>query len=101
MSKSYSKEMLDIPADGNFKVIIIFNDNDIAVGTLVHSKYAPYELLPLTINESSRLIRRSDVKKLIYLKTGFILPKTKDGPHKILNILDLNELVNKAGYEFI
>lgn len=98
--KCYSKEMLDIPANGNFAVIITFRDNDVEAGRLGY-EYGKYRLTPLTTNRPSTYFSRSQVKQLVYINNGLILPKEKHDKQVILDILELSELLNKAGYEFI
>jgi len=104
MSKLYSKEMLDTLAEREFEVAVEFMNGDIEVGIFKYPKYhhrGGYALRPLTINEGGTYFSRSQVKRIVYLSNGLVYPKEKNGPHKILNMLDLNELVNKAGYEYL
>ena len=104
MSKLYSKKMLDTLAEREFEVAVEFMNGDIEVGIFKYQKYyhrGGYALRPLTINGGSIYFSRSQVKRIVYLANGLVYPKEENGLHKILNILDLNELVNKAGYEFI
>lgn len=108
----YTKETLDFISDIQAGLVVEFNNGDLEVGTLEHSKrhtghycltppqagYSVY--IPLRIHFS-----RSQIKRIIYLGSGYTVPKDiKNLNHKMgksLNILELNELVNKAGYEFI
>jgi len=106
----YTKETLDIPAKNNFTVIVEFNDNDLAVGIMGFSKYRPGKYCVKNLDTGNYKIptathfSRSHVKRLIYLGTGYVLPKDINKKHEMgknLNILELNELINKAGYEYI
>ena len=103
MSKLYSKKMLDTLAEREFKVVVEFTNGDVELGIFKYPKYhhrGGYALRPLTINEGGIYFSRSQIKRIVYLSNGLIYPKEETGKHKILNILELNELVNKAGYEF-
>lgn len=99
MSKLYSKELLNRLTNDHFACIIIFTDGDVHLGRL-NWNFGSYELSPLTINMSGITFRRSHVKQIV-LFNGLVFPKEENGKHKVLNILELNELVNKAGYEFL
>ena len=106
MSKLYSKKMLDTLAEREFEVIVEFNNNyggGTKLGIFKHSKWHRhgYMIRPLTINENEVHFSRGSIKRIVYISNGLIYPKEENGSHKLLNILELNELVNKAGYEFI
>jgi len=106
MSKLYSKKMLDTLAEREFEVIVEFNNNyggGIELGIFKASKWHRhgYMLRPLTINAGGVHFSRGSIKRIVYISNGLVYPKEENGHHKILNILELNELVNKAGYEFI
>ena len=98
MSSIYTKELLDRLTNEHYKCIIVFRNDEVRLGQLGWC-FNDYELNPLTINESGIVFRRSDVKKII-LFNGYVFPKTNT-KSLTLDILELNELVNKAGYEFI
>ena len=103
MSKLYDKEVLDKLAERRFPVIVTFTDNDVSVGYFENFNQCrrQYHLKPLNINTGGTCFNRGQIKQIVYLSNGLILPKQQDGKQKLLNILELNELVNKAGYEFI
>ena len=103
MSELYDKEVLDKLAKRRFPVIVTFIDNDVAIGYFESSNECrrQYHLKPLNINIGGICFNRGQIKQIVYLSNGLILPKQQDGKQKLLNILELNELVNKAGYQFI
>ena len=100
MSKSYSQEVINFLLNQGGNIIVTLRDNSVYVGALAPGYGSHYRLIPPTINDGGMGFARSDIKQIV-LFNGLIFPKEMSGPHKILNILDLNELINKAGYEFI
>jgi len=104
MSKLYSKKMLDTLAERELEVVVEFDQKcggGVDLGIFKHSDLrSGYMLRPLNINEGSVHFSRGNIKRIVYLSNGLVYPKEENGQHKILNILELNELVNKAGYEF-
>jgi len=106
----YKKETLDIPAKQHFHVIVEFNDGDYAVGLMDFSTHKKdgYCVRNLDGGSSYKIpvathFSRSHVKRVVYLSTGYVLPKKdfKISKSQTLNILELNDLITKAGYEFI
>ena len=108
---NYSEEILKY-AIGQ-QVILISKDNDVCVGFLVKDTLGLWRVLSFN-QEYSLGFKRSHIKQLIYLGTGYVLPKedirTKLSNanmkaskirFKYLDIFKLNELVNKAGCQFI
>lgn len=69
-------------------------------------RYDRYIVLPLDTRESSIEFRPRDVKYLMWLSTRVILPREKynkkgeiNGPLKKLNMCELDEYLQKHGYE--
>lgn len=101
MNKIYSKEILDRLSKDNCACIITFYDDTVYAGRLSSTvSFSPYHLLPFGINDGGVGFKRSHVKQIV-LFNGLIVPKEENGKHKLLDIIQLNELINKAGYEFI
>ena len=100
MSKTYSQEVINFLLEQGGNIIVILKDNSTYIGRLAPGYGSHYRIEPPTINDGGMGFARSDIKQII-LFNGLVFPKEMNGPHKMLNILDLNELVNKAGYEFI
>ena len=100
MSKTYSQEVINFLLEQGGNIIVILKDDSIYIGRLASGYGSHYRIEPPTINDGGMGFARSDIKQIV-LFNGLIFPKEMNGPHKILNILELNELVNKAGYEFI
>lgn len=100
MNKTYSQEVINFLLEQGGNIIVILKDNSTYVGRLVPGYGSHYRLEPPTINDGGMGFARSDIKQIV-LFNGLIFPKEMNGHHKILNILELNELVNRAGYEFI
>ena len=100
MSKTYSQEVIDFILKQGGNIIVILKDNSTYIGRLAPGCGSHYRIEPPTINDGGMGFARSDIKQIV-LFNGLIFPKEMNGHHKILNIIELNELVNKAGYEFI
>ncbi len=100
MSKNYSPEIIKRFLDDDTPSIFVLKDDSIYIGILRPGYGSHYKVVPPNINDGGMGFVKSEIKQII-LFNGLVYPKTEDGPHKILNILELNELVNKAGYEFI
>ena len=100
MSKTYSQEVINFLLEQGGNIIVILKDNSTYIGRLVPGYGLHYRLEPPTINDGGMGFARSDIKQIV-LFNGLVFPKEMNGQQKILNILELNELVNKAGYEFI
>lgn len=98
--KNYSKEFLKELIDSNHNVIVTLKSGGVYVGSFAYGYGTHYLLTPPSINDGGIMFSRSDIKNIIYF-TGLIVPKDKNGRHKFLNIIELSELINKAGYEFI
>lgn len=97
---NYSQEVINFLLEQGGNIIVVLKDNNTYIGRLTSGYGSSYQLEPPTINEGGMGFARSDIKQIV-LFNGLRVPKEMNGPHKILNILELNELVNKAGYEFI
>ena len=101
MSKNYSQEVMNHILEEDFPIaIFILKDDSVHIGKLIPGHRSYYKLIPPNIHDYGVGFSRSYIKQII-LFNGLIFPKEMNGPHKILNILELNELVNKAGYEFL
>lgn len=100
MSKNYSQEVINFLLNQSGNIIVTLKDDSVYVGTLAPGYGSHYRIIPPTINDGGMGFARSDIKQIV-LFNGLIFPKEMSGPHKMLNILELNDLVNKAGYEFI
>jgi len=104
MSKIYSVESLRHLVDERYKVLVVLKDQSTYVGTLNTGwGRGHYHLESLTTNDGGMGFPRSMIKQIVILPTGIVYPKEMHhlGKLKKLNILELNTLVNKAGYEFI
>ena len=105
--KNYSQEELNKLAADNRQLIIEFKDGDIEVGTLSFDGFGELTLYPIdtAYYRARSLIKRSYIKRIIFLNTGLVIPKESiintNKHYKILNILEMNELLNKAGYQYI
>ena len=101
MSKNYSSEIIKRFLEDDTPSIFVLKDNSVYIG-LLRPGYGRghVQCIPPTINDGGMGFPKSYIKQII-LFNGLIYPKTKDGPHKMLNILELNDLINRAGYEFI
>lgn len=101
MTNSYSADFIERLLQDASPVIVELKDNSVYIGIFtVGYGNGHYQLKPLTINDGGMGFPRSYIKRIIYFN-GLIVPKNQNGKHKILNIIELNDLVNKAGYEFI
>lgn len=101
MSKNYSPEIIKRFLDDDTPSIFVLKDDSVYIGILRPGFGKGHvNCIPLTINDGGMGFARSDIKQII-LFNGLIYPKEENEKHKMLNILELNELVNKAGYEFI
>ena len=102
----YSKETLDKLAKEHRNCIIMFYDGSVHAGIL--EKDIPevppssYFLAPFSINTSGISFKRSHVKEIV-LFNGLVYPKEDPSKArlKFLDLIELNDLVNKASYEFI
>ena len=100
MSKNYSPEVIKRFLEDDTPSIFVLKDDSVYIGVLRPGYGQHVKCVPLTINDGGMGFPKSYIKQII-LFNGLVYPKTEDGKHKMLNILELNELVNKAGYEFI
>ena len=97
---NYSQEVINFILNQEGIIIVVLKDDSVHVGTLAPGYGSHYRIIPPTINDGGMGFSRSYIKQIIFFN-GLVFPKEMNGPHKMLNILELNELVNKAGYEFI
>jgi len=101
MNKTYSNDFIQKLIDDAYPVIVELTNNSTYVGVMTYGYGRGHmHLRPLTINDGGMGFPRSMIKRIIYFN-GLIVPKDKNGQHKLLDIIQLNELINKAGYEFI
>ena len=101
MAKTYSIEVIKKFLEKDTPSIFVLKDDSVYIGFLRPGYGRGHvQCIPPNINDGGMGFPRSYIKQII-LFNGLIYPKEENGPHKILNILELNELVNKAGYEFI
>lgn len=100
MSKNYSPEVIKRFLEDDTPSIFVLKDDSVYIGVLRPGYGQHVRCVPPTINDGGTGFPKSYIKQII-LFNGLVYPKTEDGKHKMLNILELNELVNKAGYEFI
>lgn len=100
MSKAYSQEVINFLLEQGKNIIVVLRDDSVYIGRLVPGYGPHYRIEPPIINDCGMGFARGDIKQIV-LFNGLIFPREMNGPHKILDILELNELVNKAGYEFI
>ena len=94
--KTYSKETLDELVKLNLSCIIVFNDDTVYTGVLGSGD--GYHLF--NINQGLLRFKRSHIKQIV-LFNGLIYPKSENESHKVLDIIELSDLINRAGYEFI
>lgn len=100
MSKNYSVEYLRELINRADPIIVELTDNSVYVGILdVGLGKGHYQIKPLTIHKNGMGFPRYMIKRIVFFN-GVIVPKNKDGKYKHADILELDELVNKAGYEF-
>jgi len=108
---NYSEEVLNNAI--NNRVILIGEDNSVWVGFFIKDWNNMWRVLGVDIDNSIGF-KRSYIKKIIYLRTGYVLPKEsiatklytkKINPRRIrsnyLDIFEMNELLNKAGCQFL
>lgn len=100
MSKNYSQEVINRFLNDEYPSIFVLKDDTVCIGILRPGYGSHYRVVPPNINDGGMGFSRSSIKQIV-LFNGLIFPKKVDGPHKKLNIIELSELVNKAGYEFI
>lgn len=101
MTKNYSSEIIGKFMEHDYPSIFVLKDDSAYIGFL-RPGYGKGHIhcVPPNINDGGCGFPRSYIKQIV-LFNGLIYPKEESGPHKILDILELNDLVNKAGYEFI
>ena len=97
---NYSQEVINRFLNDEYPSIFVLKDGTVCIGILRPGYGSHYRVIPPNINDGGLGFCKSEIKQII-LFNGLIFPKKVDGPHKILNILELNDLVNRAGYEFI
>ena len=101
MSKNYSPEIINKFLKDDTPSIFVLKDDSVYIGVLRPGYgYGHVHCVSPTINNGGMGFAKSEIKQII-LFNGLIYPKEENGKHRMLDILELNELVNKAGYEFI
>ena len=100
---NYSIEIIDSIAKKVSPVIIEFRDNTVEVGYMTYDEFHVLTLYPLEASfaRARLLLHRSQIKRIIHLGTGYVLPKEEDKSGKVIDIIEMNELINKADYEYI
>lgn len=103
MSKNYSKEQLRSLVNKDLALIVELKDRNAYLGSLAERGY-PKGGLYVTRNLNNDVIgfSRSHIKRIILLPDGIVWPKDSfEAKGKKLDIFELNDLINKTGYEFI
>ena len=97
----YTKEYLDTICEHQHVVIVETTFGETLVGYFVKASWSSkYKVLPLDINADRWCLTRSQIKRIINLN-GYVHPKNPD--HKrytMLNLYQLQDLLDKAGYTF-
>ncbi len=100
----YSDKTLENLINLKSPIIIEFMDGEVCIGYLTKSKTFPKHYNLLHLNQNGSLdFSKSHVSRIIYLHNWAIVNKG-DNPFKatkFVNIFELNDLVQKAGYELI
>ena len=100
---NYSQEVIVNLANRVSPVIIEFRDNGVEVGYIAHDEFGVLTLYPLEASyyRSRIILHRSYIKRIIHLGSGYVMPKKSGSFSKTIDILEMNELITKAEYEFI
>lgn len=105
----YTEQDLDEIMSQAYPSIFVLKNGDVLVGFLDRCQFTHcYTVVPPTTNRGGTIVGRYTISKII-LFNGTIFPK---GHHmngyassprrsRSLDILELSELIGKAGYEFI
>ena len=103
---SYKKEFLDSLVAENAQVILEDTNGDVYAGYMTKNIFGHYDLLPFTHNGRHCGLPASMIKRIVYF-TGVVpcknwTPNSQFIPKKInkINLIELSELLNKAGYSF-
>ena len=98
---TYTKEYLDNICKRQHVVIVETTFGETLVGYFVKASWSSkYKVLPLDINADRWCLTRSQIKRIINLN-GYVHPKNPKGKkYKMLNLYQLQDLLNKAGYTF-
>lgn len=99
MSKNYSHEVISKFLKDDKPSIFVLKDNSVYVGVLRPGYGTHYMVIPPNIHEGGTGFPRSYLKQII-LFNGLIYPKDDNEKHKHVDLFELTELVNKAGYDF-
>ena len=103
---SYKKEFLDSLVADNAQVILEDTRGEVYAGYMTKNVFGHYDLLPFTHNGKHCGMPARCIKRIVYF-TGVICgkdwtPNPQFIPKKInkLNLIELSELLNRAGYSF-
>ena len=99
MSKNYSQEVINRFLDDDTPSIFVLKDNSVYIGVLRPGYGTHYRVVPPNINDGGMGFSKSYIKQII-LFNGLIFPKEESDKHKFVDLFQLTELVNKAGYDF-
>lgn len=100
----YSDKTLEYLINLKSPIIVEFMDGDVCIGYLTKSKTFSKRYNLLHLNQNGSLdFSKSHVSRIIYLYSWAIVNKDIDKLNvtKFLDIFELNDLVQKAGYELI
>lgn len=103
MGNRYTKEIIEYIMSFRTPVIVETDygpgANFVSIGYLTEDDYGRgYALLPLQPHENKLIVPRSYIKKIVGFN-GCLYPKELHEEHKMLDLFELNDLVNRAGYE--
>lgn len=100
-SKEYSTKVLNDLIAAGTPSIFILDDGSVHIGTLSQSyRKTLYRVNPLTINDGGFAFSKGSLKRIVYFN-GLVVSKGLNDDPDVLDIFELNDLVNKAGYEFL
>lgn len=100
---SYKKEFLDSLVADNAQVILEDTRGEVYAGYMTKNVFGHYDLLPFTHNGKHCGMSASCIKRIVYF-TGVVArkdwPNNLETSPKHLNLIELSELLNRAGYSF-
>lgn len=92
---SYTAEILNNAI--NKAVIVELNTGDLLVGYFIKSE-TNYSVLPLDISQEKLVFKRSQIKKIIYPFSRYILPKNINTSGKVLTMTELTNYLAMHKY---